>query len=205
MKKHCFNIIMLVLCALFLIGCAREKVSDTTEDEENSMPSIVFTYTHSAEEEIYMLIDKYGDIYLGEGEAFCYSTAEEKMESYETYINVTNSEKIGSIDVEELQKKYHLLKEIEKDGNYEWIQEESVCDVYLGQHIWKGYCYNKKGELISIGLHGEGDCTCTNEDTRAEELAEWMKEIQIECGLRIKFQAHTEPGKERNVYEKTLF
>ena len=178
MKKHCFNIIMLVLCALFLAGCAREKVSDTTEDEENSMPSIVFSYTYTPEKNIYVIIDKYGDVYSGKGETFCNSTTPEKMELYETFIEEPDCEKIGSVDMEELKQKYELLQDVERDGLYGWVREKATSDEKVGQHIWKGYCYSKEGYLIPVGLHGEGESTCTSEDDRATGLAEWMKEIQ---------------------------
>lgn len=178
MKKHCFNIIMLVLCALFLAGCAREKVSDTTEDEENSMPSIVFSYTYTPEKNIYMVIDKYGDVYSGKGETFCNSTTPEKMELYETFIEEPDCEKIGSVDMEELQQKYELLQVIERFDLCACIQEKNEGSVKIGEHIWEGYCYDEEGYMISILLHEEGESTYTSEDSLATELAEWMKEIQ---------------------------
>lgn len=71
-----------------------------------------------------------------------------------------------------------MLQQIAADGNYDCTIEESKEDVYLGQHTWSGYCYDPKGNLIAITSYGEGDSTYTNNDERAKEIADWIKELK---------------------------
>lgn len=192
MGKKIFYTAICLASILFITGCGQKasKFEDEnqqeskvleTEDKKESMPEIVFEYTFwwyetTPNSHKFMFIDRYGNIYHGDSETY-FCKAEEKMSLYETFINAPYCEKTETIDMEQLQQKYDILKQIAVEGKNEVVIEESQEDVCLGQHFWRGYFYDDEGNLDTVILSGAGNSRYINNDMRAKEIADWMDDL----------------------------
>ncbi len=175
MKKIILVIVMVMFFAVS--GCGQPKI------DENAMPDVVFEYfkDEHTNEQIYdnWFIDKGGGLYhVINGEV--YGTAQLR-EDYKTLLKDV-CVCVGEIEYEELVEKYKILREVSvSDKNIVEIHE-SFLDWGEGTtEEWSGYCYDKKGNIVIVSLHGEGDYYYTNEDPRAGELAKWMDTIVQEA------------------------
>lgn len=188
MKKYLWFTVIFLISIVIMTGCGQRtsESKDNKEqksDDSEKMPVIVMEYTYEyydSEPYLYkfIFIDNYGNIYRGDSESY-FCTAEERMTLYESLIKEPGCELINTINMEQLQEKYEMLKQIESSGKNEIRVEESTLDVCLGQHKWTGYCYDKEGGLNIVTLYGEGDSSYINSDSRARELANWIDSFKV--------------------------
>lgn len=183
MSKKCCCIVILLICMAIITGCGEKE----SVYENENMPEIVFGYTYRNKIEIaspysfiYMFVDRYGNVYYGDGDDEIYFCgAEEKMQLYETLIKDDKCKKINTVDMKELHQRYDVLKQMASDKDNNVTVEESTLDVYLGQYMWSGYCYDEDDNLKKVILYGEGDTSYINSDSRAKEIADWISSLNV--------------------------
>ncbi len=169
-------LILLVAVWFILPGCGQPKT------DENAMPDVVFAY-YEDKKDYDKFEEKRYDIWFIDREGALYHVMSNESynmaqlgEEYKTSLkNICVCIKI--IDYEELIEKYKILKEVSvSDKNLVEIQE-SELEWVLGTKRWSGRCYDSRGNIVYVSLHGEGDSYYTNKDPRAGELAKWMDAI----------------------------
>ena len=169
---------MIIICTFLFLTFSGCNSSSGNAASQNEMPDIVFLYRYygsgSYQNDIW-LIDKEGNVYNNIGDkSKDVSTIEEE------YQTIQSNEKwtlVKQISLNELKIKYDVLKAISISKQNITHDVESYLDVIHGVKEWRGNCYDKKGNIISVDLYSDGDWGYYNEDARAEELADWMCDI----------------------------
>lgn len=172
------RISMIIICTFFFLTLPGCNSSSGNAASQNEMPDIVFLYGYYGRDyyqnDIW-LIDKEGNVYNNIGdESKNVSTIEEE------YQTIQSNEKwtlVKQISLNELRIKYDVLKAISISKQNIIHDVEYSDDVVDGYKDWWGNCYDKKGNIISVDLYANGDLGHYNEDTRAEELVDWMCDI----------------------------
>lgn len=171
-------IFAICIMAVAIAGCGSSNSRDM-----DRMPDIAFAYfnhdvTNENWDDIWMFT-KGGEVYQTHNQAYksCYYILEigDGIKEDDTCMFIRN------IDPQTLKENHDVLLEVVDGGKEELIDKnggsEFVTNEYKGQYDWIGFALDKKGEPAIITLSREGDYDCYNKDTRAGELAAWMKEI----------------------------
>lgn len=178
MKRLVKHISMIIICTFLFLTLSACDSSSSGSASQNEMPDIVFLYSYygydSYQNDIW-LIDKEGNVYNDIGDEL--KAVSDIEEEYQTIQSNEKWTLVKQISLNELKIKYDVLKAISISTQNIIHDVEYYDDVIDGDKDWRGYCYDKKGNIIAVKLYAKGDSGYYNEDTRAEELADWMCDI----------------------------
>lgn len=144
---------------------------------------IVFSYQFIMDglsdknENIYLVyfIDNKGCIYKTEDKNFFYTRMEQYLEANPNYAKDKKFIFLGQIEEDEWQEKIKCMREIAMINTDIEVRESMTCDV-KGQKKWYGY-YRKNNKLEAVILHGEGDTSYINKNSKADELVQWLNGV----------------------------
>ena len=146
---------------------------------KEDMPDIVFMYSYEYNHEYFesYVFDKNGNIYYSSKEEVCSHSYKEKLDLYATGELKNKMELIGTIDTSELEKFFQSFLEIMHDGGVNLTSDDCIPDVIAPWERWYGLYYDKNGDVELTLLYQEDAGTHYTNDTRADEIVEWMKQI----------------------------
>lgn len=172
------RISMIIICTFLFLALSACDSSSSDAASQNEMPDIVFLYRYDGanyySNDIW-LIDKEGKVYNNIGDEL--KAVSDIEEEYQTIQSNEKWTLVKQISLNELKIKYDVLKAISISTQNIIHDVEYYDDAIDGDKDWRGYCYDKKGNIIAVKLYANGDSGYYNEDTRAEELADWMCDI----------------------------
>ncbi len=170
MNKILKVMILIILC-VFFTGCNKE--------EQETMPEIVFMYSsnYNGERVKLYLYDNQGNIYFSNERDVYYCQYINLVEQYTSGSLKDKITLVATIDTEELQEKYDLLKEIMSTGEYEIVSMDYWLNIEVAREEWTGIYYDTKGntEIVTLYEEDEGYHKCSDE--RAYEIIEWINAI----------------------------